>query len=72
MWTKVKKMVAGAATAMLGLAGSAHAAVIDPVVMDAHVADVQADIGSLANYGIVIILSIMAVLIVYSLLKRGK
>lgn len=70
MLNKLKGMVLGA-VAFLGF-GSAQASVIDPTVMDAHVASVTGDITTLAGYGITIILAIMAVVIVYSLLKRGK
>jgi len=70
MWNKIKSIGAGV-VAFLGF-GTAQAAVIDPLTMDAHVAGVTSDIASLAGYGITIILAIMAVLIVYSLLKRGK
>ncbi|WP_319379914.1 hypothetical protein [Thiomicrorhabdus sp.] len=65
------KVGVGVAVVTAGLS-SAMAAVVDTTAMDAHVAGVQSDITTLAGYGITIILSIMAVVIVYSLLKRGK
>ncbi|CAN8139380.1 hypothetical protein THIOSC13_130008 [uncultured Thiomicrorhabdus sp.] len=64
---------AGMAVAVVGAGMSqAMAAVIDTTQMDTHVAGVQSDITVIAGYGITVILSIMAVLIIYSLLKRGR